>query len=191
MLNWVKMPVSLTWGGTLKDGLHRGDEVQALQFLIIVSGPLSAPLSRNCLHNHLLPSASSSCPQCVFLYFAPSYPPPNSAGPPPVHAHWRSRSVFSPCPPYRRVAIDYCIWIVWWIATRSPNILLSADVPLPLCVACCSCQPLFTALAVTFLCRVWIHIWDNFSPVFSGCWAHTNSHTWWQLRFYMVDDEIV
>lgn len=45
--------------------------MQALQFLIIVSVPLSAPLSRNCLHNHLLASVSSSCPQCVLLYTSP------------------------------------------------------------------------------------------------------------------------
>lgn len=82
-----------------------------------------------------------------------------------THRHSHSHSLSCPSSLHRWVVIDYCTWIVWWNATRPPNILLSAapDIPLPLCIADCFFASLLHAPAVTLpCCDVWIHIWDRF-----------------------------
>ena len=120
---------------------------------------LCLPLSSNCLHNHLLTLISPSFPLFVF-YTAPLFsavPPTTVGATPPLvpcfpplvlfiwHSHWHSRARCCPSSLHRWVVIDYCTWIVWWNATRPPNILSSAapDILLPLCIADCLCRPKF------------------------------------------------
>lgn len=186
----VKMCVSLIWRAITESWIIQkrrwGLFSISNQHMVSLAFYVCLPLSSICLHNHLLTLISASFSHFVLLYTSSFFTvvPPiefNATSPCSLffsfsafiwHAHWHSHSLSCPSFLHWWVVIDYCTWIVWWNATRPPNILLSAapDIPLPPCIADCLFSVTLTML--NHLAWIWIHIWNHFS-VSAELWSIT------------------